>query len=59
MRKEADDTGPLAELEHWRQLNAKFNSILEQIKGHDCRVVINVLHIARSKVLMVSVSQHF
>ena len=54
MRKEADDTGPLAELEHWRQLNSRFNSILDQIKGHECRMVISILHIARSKVLKVS-----
>ena len=54
MRKEADDTGPLAELEHWRQLNSRFSSILEQIKGHDCRMIINVLHIAKSKVIKVS-----
>ncbi|CAH1796663.1 unnamed protein product [Owenia fusiformis] len=51
MRKEADDTGPLAELEHWRQLTARFNSILEQIKGHDCKMVIHTLHISKTKVL--------
>ncbi|XP_074653701.1 dynein axonemal heavy chain 8-like [Tubulanus polymorphus] len=51
MRKEADDTGPLAELEHWRQLTVRFNSILEQIKSHECRVVINILNIAKSKVM--------
>ncbi|XP_064651602.1 dynein axonemal heavy chain 8-like [Lineus longissimus] len=51
MRKEADDTGPLAELEHWRQLTARFNSILEQIKGHHCKMVINILNAAKSKVI--------
>lgn len=51
MRKEADDTGPLAELEHWRQMMARFNALLEQIKSHKCRMVINIIHIARSKVL--------
>eukprot|EP00105_Crassostrea_gigas_P037004 XP_019921152.1 PREDICTED: dynein heavy chain 8, axonemal [Crassostrea gigas] len=51
MRKEADDTGPLAELEHWRQLMARFNALLEQIKSHECRIVINILNVARSKVL--------
>ena len=55
MRKEADDTGPMAELEHWRQLTARFNSILQQIKGHDCKMVINILHIAKSKVLKVGI----
>ena len=51
MRKEADDTGPMAELEHWRHLTAKFNSILELIKDPKCKMVINILHIAKSKVL--------
>ncbi|XP_063956179.1 dynein axonemal heavy chain 8-like [Lytechinus pictus] len=51
MRKEADDTGPLAELEHWRFLMARFHSILDQIKSHHCRTVIKVLHAAKSKTL--------
>ncbi|XP_070548103.1 dynein axonemal heavy chain 8-like [Ptychodera flava] len=53
MRKEADDTGPLAELEHWRFLNAKFNSILQQIKGKKCKTAISILHAAKSKVLKI------
>ncbi|XP_022239106.1 dynein heavy chain 8, axonemal-like [Limulus polyphemus] len=53
MRKEADDTGPLAELEHWRHLVAKFSSIMEQINGHDCKMVIHTLVAAKSKVLKV------
>ena len=53
MRQEADDTGPLAELEHWRQLTAHFNSILQQIKGHSCRMAISILQIAKSKTLKV------
>ena len=32
MRKEADDIGPAAELEHWKQRMAKFSSLLDQIK---------------------------
>uniref|UniRef100_F6PHB9 AAA+ ATPase domain-containing protein n=1 Tax=Ciona intestinalis TaxID=7719 RepID=F6PHB9_CIOIN len=51
MRKEADDTGPLAELEHWRFLMSKFNSLLEHIKGSRCKAAINTLHAAKSKVL--------
>ena len=53
MRKEADDTGPMAELEHWRQLMARFNSILDQIKDHKCKMCISILHIAKSKALKV------
>ncbi|WAQ93677.1 DYH8-like protein, partial [Mya arenaria] len=51
MRKEADDTGPMAELEHWRQMMARFNSLLDQIKCHQCRTVISIINTARSKVM--------
>ena len=49
MRKEADDTGPLAELEHWRFLEARFNSFLEQLKEPKCRYAIQILSFAKSK----------
>ena len=32
MRKEADDIGPAAELDHWKQRMAKFSSLLDEIK---------------------------
>ena len=32
MRKEADDIGPAAELDHWKQRLVKFSSLLDQIK---------------------------
>ncbi|XP_058589787.1 dynein axonemal heavy chain 8 isoform X2 [Neofelis nebulosa] len=51
MRKEADDSGPLTELEHWKHISAKFNYIIEQIKGPSCKAVINVLNVAHSKLL--------
>nr|AAK60623.1 axonemal dynein heavy chain 8 long form [Mus musculus] len=51
MRKEADDSGPLTELEHWKCMSAKFNFIIEQIKGSNCKAVINVLNVAHSKLL--------
>lgn len=54
MRKEADDTGPIAELEHWRQRRAKFNTLLDQMKSKQCKTVIGVLMHAKSKVLKVS-----
>lgn len=53
MRKEADDSGPLTELEHWKRMSAKFNYIIEQIKGSSCKAVINVLNVAHSKLLKV------
>nr|XP_048699429.1 dynein axonemal heavy chain 8 [Caretta caretta] len=51
MRKEADDSGPLTELEHWKRMSAKFNFIIEQIKGPSCKAVINVLNVGHSKLL--------
>ncbi|KAM4694178.1 LOW QUALITY PROTEIN: dynein axonemal heavy chain 8 [Discoglossus pictus] len=51
MRREADDSGPLTELEHWKRMSAKFNFIIEQIKEPNCRTVINALNACRSKVL--------
>ncbi|EDO35603.1 predicted protein [Nematostella vectensis] len=51
MRKEADDVGPKAELDHWKKRMAKFNSLLDQIKGSDCKAVVGVLHAAKSKLL--------
>lgn len=53
MRKEADDSGPLTELEHWRCMSAKFSFIIEQIKGPNCKAVVNVLTVGRSKLLRV------
>lgn len=53
MRKKADDSGPLTELEHWKRMSAKFNYIIEQIKGPTCKAVINVLNVAHSKLLKV------
>ncbi|XP_069744234.1 dynein axonemal heavy chain 8-like [Narcine bancroftii] len=51
VRKEAEDSGPLTELEHWKCTSAKFNSIIEQLKGQHCKAVINVLNISHSKML--------
>ncbi|NXW53015.1 DYH8 protein, partial [Eurystomus gularis] len=51
IRREADDSGSLTELEHWKYMSAKFNFIIEQIKGPNCKAVINVLSVGRSKLL--------
>ena len=56
IRKEADDTGPNAEFEYWRVMTARFNSILEQIKSHDIRMSIHILHVAKSNILQVGMS---
>ena len=53
MRKESDDVGPRAELEHWKKRMAKFDSLTSSIKDPKCRVIINVLVASKSKVLQV------
>ncbi|RLW06918.1 hypothetical protein DV515_00004295, partial [Chloebia gouldiae] len=51
LRREAKDSGPLMELENWKYVSAKLNFIIEQIKGQNCKAVINVLKVAHSKIL--------
>jgi dynein heavy chain len=51
MRKEADDTGPIAELDHWRGLSSRFNFILEQIRSERVKSCIHTLQFAKSKVV--------
>uniref|UniRef100_A0A2K6MIB6 Dynein axonemal heavy chain 5 n=1 Tax=Rhinopithecus bieti TaxID=61621 RepID=A0A2K6MIB6_RHIBE len=51
LRKEADDVGPRAELEHWKKRLSKFNYLLEQLKSPDVKAVLAVLAAARSKLL--------
>ena len=53
MRREADDTGPLAELEYWKLRTARFTGLIEQIKAHPMRSVFMTLHLAKSKVMKV------
>ena len=44
-----DESGPDTELEFWRVRMAKFNSVTEQMKSKDCRLVMGVCSTARSK----------
>lgn len=44
-----DESGPDTELEFWRVRMAKFNSVTEQIKSKECRLVMGVCSTARSK----------
>lgn len=48
-RKEADDAGPDTELEFWRTRMAQFNSITEQLKMREAKLVIGVCMAARSR----------
>ncbi len=59
MRKEADDTGPLAELEYWKQRTSKFSCLIDQIKSQPCRGVITTLVAAKSRVIKVKVNACF
>ena len=51
MRREADDIGPRAELEHWKKRMSRFNYLRDQIKRHDVKSVIRILQIAKSKTI--------
>uniref|UniRef100_A0A8D0WVB3 Dynein axonemal heavy chain 5 n=1 Tax=Sus scrofa TaxID=9823 RepID=A0A8D0WVB3_PIG len=54
LRKEADDLGPRAELEHWKKRLSKFNYLLDQLKNPDVKAVLAVLAAAKSKLLKVT-----
>eukprot|EP00002_Diphylleia_rotans_P021973 TRINITY_DN428_c1_g1_i1.p1 TRINITY_DN428_c1_g1~~TRINITY_DN428_c1_g1_i1.p1 ORF type:complete len:4548 (+),score=958.95 TRINITY_DN428_c1_g1_i1:229-13872(+) len=51
VRKENDDSGPNSELEFWKARLAKLNSVAEQLKGKECKVVLGVCMAAKSKLL--------
>ncbi|KAM6444422.1 dynein axonemal heavy chain 5-like [Rhynochetos jubatus] len=51
MRREADDIGPSAELEHWKTRMSSFNSLLDEIKSSRVKKIITILQAARSKTL--------
>ena len=53
LRREADNIGPRAELDHWKKRASRFNYLLEQLKGKNVKAVIGVLHRAKSKLLQV------
>ena len=59
MRKESDDVGPRAELEHWKKRMAKFDSLTTCVKSPQCRAVINVLVAAKSKLLKVRIIRQY
>ncbi|XP_075239290.1 dynein axonemal heavy chain 5-like [Convolutriloba macropyga] len=51
IRREADDVGPSAELEHWKKRMATFNSLLDQIKLTRCKSVVAALQYAKSRAV--------
>uniref|UniRef100_A0A8C2GA91 Dynein, axonemal, heavy chain 5 n=1 Tax=Cyprinus carpio TaxID=7962 RepID=A0A8C2GA91_CYPCA len=53
LRKEADDLGPRAELDHWKKRMSRFNYLLDQLKCPEVKAVLGVLIIAKSKLIKV------
>ncbi|XP_030605717.1 dynein heavy chain 5, axonemal isoform X1 [Archocentrus centrarchus] len=51
LRKEADDLGPRAELDHWKKRMTRFNYLLDQLKSPDVKAVLGVLLMAKSKLI--------
>lgn len=58
LRKEADDLGPRAELDHWKKRMSRFNYLLDQLKSPDVKAVLGVLMMAKSKLIKVSKLLH-
>eukprot|EP00217_Crustomastix_stigmatica_P013603 CAMPEP_0183798542 /NCGR_PEP_ID=MMETSP0803_2-20130417/19119_1 /TAXON_ID=195967 /ORGANISM="Crustomastix stigmata, Strain CCMP3273" /LENGTH=4519 /DNA_ID=CAMNT_0026043227 /DNA_START=42 /DNA_END=13598 /DNA_ORIENTATION=- len=48
-RNEPEDVGPDSELQFWRSRSAKFNSITEQLRSKECKLVMGVTLAGRSK----------
>lgn len=48
--RDADDAGPDSELTYWRNRMAKFNSVAEQLKSKEARMVLGVVTTAKSKI---------
>ncbi|XP_054621741.1 dynein axonemal heavy chain 5 isoform X3 [Dunckerocampus dactyliophorus] len=51
MRKEADDVGPSAELEHWKTRMITFSSLVEELKRPLVKRTLGVLQVAKSRAL--------
>ncbi|CAL8402248.1 dynein heavy chain 5, axonemal [Gadus morhua] len=51
MRKEADDIGPVAELEHWKRRMTTFNSLMEEVKRPLVKRILGVLQVAKSRTI--------
>ncbi|XP_060921113.1 dynein axonemal heavy chain 5 [Labrus mixtus] len=51
IRKEADDVGPSAELEHWKRRMVTFNSLTEEVKRLQVKRTLGVLQVTRSRTL--------
>lgn len=57
LRKEADDLGPRAELDHWKKRMFRFGYLLDQLKSPAVKAVLGVILFARSKLIKVEILQ--
>jgi dynein heavy chain len=48
--RDAAEAGPDSELTYWRNAMAKFNSLAEQLKSKEARMVLGAITAAKSKV---------
>ncbi|CAL8289381.1 unnamed protein product [Merluccius merluccius] len=51
LRKEADDLGPRAELDHWKKRMSRFSYLLDQLKTPHVKAALGVLIVAKSKLI--------
>uniref|UniRef100_A0A8C6U862 Dynein heavy chain tail domain-containing protein n=1 Tax=Neogobius melanostomus TaxID=47308 RepID=A0A8C6U862_9GOBI len=51
LRRLDGSAGPLSELEHWKQMSLKFDSVLNHIQSSECKAVVKVLCISKSKTM--------
>ncbi|KAM4740016.1 dynein axonemal heavy chain 8-like [Anableps anableps] len=51
--RKVDYEGPLSELEYWKKKHLQFSSIINHTKSKECKAVVMVLHIRRSKMIKV------
>jgi dynein heavy chain len=49
--EDQDKVGPRTELEWWRARMGKLNSIIQQLRGEECRIILGVLTIAKVRTL--------
>ncbi|OAF67519.1 hypothetical protein A3Q56_04748 [Intoshia linei] len=49
IRREADDVGPSAELQYWKNRMVQFNTLLQKMKNKNVKMVIILAHIAKLK----------
>lgn len=47
--QDGDEPGPDTELEYWRTRMSNFNSITEQLKTRECKLVLGICAAAKSK----------